>query len=590
MEEKKYLKWYNKVGYGSGDIAGNVVFAFLSSFIMIYLTNTVGLNAGVIGSLIAASKVLDGISDVVFGSMIDRTHTKMGKARPWMLGAYFGCAITLIAAFSVPTTMGKTSQYVWFFITYLLLNAGFYTANNIAYSTLTALITKNVKERVQMGSIRFMFAFGTSFIIQTITVGLVQKLGGGAEGWRTIAIIYAIIGLISNTLTVFSVKELPEEELRNGEEKVEEKYSLIESIKMLVHNKYYIVILVVDILRQTYSAIINCGIYYMTYVLGKAELLGTFSGAINLALIVGLAFLPMLVAKYKGYYKLNFSGYLIVAAGRGIVIIAGYMGNVPLMLAGTAIGAIGMAPWQGNLNALVAECSEHTFLQYGKRIDGTMYSCTSMGLKIGSGLGTAIVGWLLNFGGFNGQLKVQSQSCINMLHFMYLWLPMIINILVALLLTQLNVEKANEKLINDFRKTKKDLVDKAGQEYEELTNMLGVNDDDNKKEQLDKDSEKVAVNTVSQNINVEKNDTNNLKTTDSNKSDEKVEETKKSDKIKSNNMEERPIVQKIEVDNSSFEYNRNLANTPNKNLDDDLDINLNDSFDDRMNSGDDSIV
>lgn len=68
------------------------------------------------------------------------------------------------------------------------------------------------------------------------------------------------------------------------------------------------------------------------------------------------------------------------------------------------------------------------------------------GVKIGSGIGTAIVGWLLNFGGFNGQLKVQSQSCINMLHFMYLWLPMIINILVALLLTQLNVEKANEKL------------------------------------------------------------------------------------------------------------------------------------------------
>lgn len=70
MEEKNYLKWYNKVGYGSGDIAGNVVFAFLSSFIMIYLTNTVGLNAGVIGSLIAVSKILDGVSDVFFGSMI----------------------------------------------------------------------------------------------------------------------------------------------------------------------------------------------------------------------------------------------------------------------------------------------------------------------------------------------------------------------------------------------------------------------------------------------------------------------------------------------------------------------------------------
>lgn len=447
MEEKNYLKWYNKVGYGSGDIAGNVVFAFLSSFIMIYLTNTVGLNAGVIGSLIAFSKILDGVSDVFFGSMIDKTHSKMGKARPWMLWAYIGCAITLVAAFAVPTDMGKTSQYIWFFITYTLLNAGFYTANNIAYSTLTALVTKNAKERVQMGSIRFMFAFGTSFLIQTITIGAVAKLGGGAAGWRTIAIIYAVIGIISNTVAVLSVKELPPEELApQDEKKKEEKYSLIEAGKMLLHNKYYIVILIIDVLRQTYSSIINMGIYFMTYVLGKAELLGTFSGAINLALIVGLAFLPALVAKFKGYYKLNFSGYLVAAAGRGIVIVAGYMGNVPLMLVGTAIGAIGMAPWQGNLNALVAECSEHTFLQYGKRIDGTMFSCTSMGLKIGSGLGTAIVGWLLDFGGFNGKLAVQSQSCINMLHFMYLWLPMLINILVVLLLTQLNVEKANEKL------------------------------------------------------------------------------------------------------------------------------------------------
>ena len=93
MEEKNYLKWYNKVGYGSGDIAGNVVFAFLSSFIMIYLTNTVGLNAGVIGSLIAVSKILDGVSDVFFGSMIDKTHSKMGKAKPWMLWAYYSGSV-----------------------------------------------------------------------------------------------------------------------------------------------------------------------------------------------------------------------------------------------------------------------------------------------------------------------------------------------------------------------------------------------------------------------------------------------------------------------------------------------------------------
>jgi GPH family glycoside/pentoside/hexuronide:cation symporter len=92
MEEKKYLKWYNKIGYGSGDIAGNVVYAFLTSFMMVYLTDSVGLAAGVVGTLIAVSKLFDGFTDIFFGSMIDKTHSKMGKAKPWMLYGYIGCA------------------------------------------------------------------------------------------------------------------------------------------------------------------------------------------------------------------------------------------------------------------------------------------------------------------------------------------------------------------------------------------------------------------------------------------------------------------------------------------------------------------
>ena len=202
--EKRYLKWYNMVGYGTGDIAGNVVYAFLSSFVMIYLTNTIGLNAGIVGTLIAASKLLDGVTDVFFGSLIDKTKTRMGKARPWMFFGFFGCAITLFAIFAIPVDMGQTAQYAWFFIAYTLLNAVFYTANNIAYSALTALVTKNSRERVQMGSFRFIFAFSTSLLIQTITVGAVDALGGGAAGWRNIALIYCILGIITNTLAASS--------------------------------------------------------------------------------------------------------------------------------------------------------------------------------------------------------------------------------------------------------------------------------------------------------------------------------------------------------------------------------------------------
>ena len=198
MEEKMYLKWYNKIGYGSGDVAGNVVYAFLTSFVMIYLTDTIGLMPGIVGTLIAASKLFDGVTDIFFGSMIDKTHSRLGKARPWMLYGYIGCAITLVAVFAVPTSFGDTAKYAWFFIAYTLLNGVFYTANNIAYSALTSLVTKNAKERVQMGSYRFIFAFATSLVIQSVTVGFVDKCGGGAAAWRTVAIIYAIIGFVVN--------------------------------------------------------------------------------------------------------------------------------------------------------------------------------------------------------------------------------------------------------------------------------------------------------------------------------------------------------------------------------------------------------
>ena len=356
-KEKTYLKWYNKIGYGSGDIAGNVVYALLSAFVMIFLTDTVGMNAGVVGTLIAISKLFDGVSDIFFGSLIDKTNSKMGKARPWMLYGYFGCAI------------------------YTLLNAGFYTANNIAYSALTALITKNNHERVQMGSIRFMFAFGTSMLIQTITVGLVARFGGGAAAWRTVAIIYAIVGVISNTLSVMSVRELSPEELAEGEdvqqdEGLEEKYNLIDAFKLLVQNKYYLMICASYILMQIYTATLNMGIYYMTYVLKNANLLGVFSWAINIPMIIGLLFTPSLVARFGGMYKLNLMGYTLGTLGRLGVVIAGYMGSVPLMLACTALAAIGMSPLQGDMNALIATCSEYTYLTHGKRVDGTMYSCT----------------------------------------------------------------------------------------------------------------------------------------------------------------------------------------------------------------------
>ena len=380
--------------------------------------------------------------------MIDKTHTKMGKARPWMLWPYIGCAITLVACFSIPTSWGQTAQYIFFFLSYTLLNAVFFTANNIAYASLTALITKNTSERVQIGSFRFIFAFATKIVIEAVTIFAVNWLGGGVVGWRTIAIIYAIVGLITNTYSVFSVKELPEADEEMDEEREEEhKLTFLKSFKLLLKNKYYVIICCSYILTQLYASVIGMGTYYTKYIMGNEEIFSTISLAINITMVVALTILPYVIKKMGGMYKLNIFGYIIAALGRVGVMVGGYMGNLPLMLAFTAVSTIGIAPLQGDLNALIACCSEHTTLTTGHRLEGMMYSCSSLGIKLGGALGTAICGWMLDAAGYIENAAVQTASTVSMMQFLYLWMPIILNAAVGFLLVFLRVEKANRNLI-----------------------------------------------------------------------------------------------------------------------------------------------
>ena len=206
-------------------------------------------------------------------------------------------------------------------------------------------------------------------------------------------------------------------------------------------------ICVIYILQQLYGAMINIGIYFMTYVLCNKNLFGVFSWAINIPLIIALVFTPTLVTKWKGMYRLNKYSYMLATVARLLVVVAGYMGSVPLMLLFTAVAALGQGPWQGDMNAVIASCSEYTYLKTGKRIDGSMYSCTSLGVKIGGGIGMALSGWMLDLSGFiNGDAAIQPDSCINMMYFMYLWLPFILDLLITIVLSFMNVEETNRKL------------------------------------------------------------------------------------------------------------------------------------------------
>ena len=442
--QKKYLKWYNKVGYGMGDWGYMMVYGTIISFIMLYLTDYVGLDSGIIGILILASKLLDGITDIIFGNIIDRTHTKMGKARPWMFWSAIGNAILMVALFSVPA-MGETAQYAYFFIAYTLLNAIFCTINNIAYSALTSLITKNKNERVQLGTIRFLFSTVTGTALTYLTVWLVPVLGGGAAGWRNLAIIYGLISLAINTVSVFAVRELPEEELEDLEEgAVRENVSLLESVKLLLTNKYFVFLLIVySVAFAQDSTVLGMGIYFVRDVLGNENLLGTFSMTNAVPIVLTLSSTPFLVKRF-GMYKTNLVAMIVGLAGRIAMVFVQGTGNIPLLLFCSCIAWAGVGPMFGMIQALIAETSEYTYRTKKKRIDGSMYSCSSLGSKLGNGIGTAVCGMLLSMGGYEGAAAVQSAQSMGMIKFIFLGLPIIEMAVMCFASFFLRVEEANE--------------------------------------------------------------------------------------------------------------------------------------------------
>lgn len=449
MDEKKYLKWYQKVAYGSGDLASNCSYGLVSSFLLLYLSDVMGLNTGIIGTLMLVSKIFDGVTDVFFGNMIDRTKSQLGKARPWMLYAQIGVSLCLVLLFSIPN-MGQTAQYAYFFAFYTCLNAIFYTANGVAYATLSALITNNAQERVQLGSIRFMFAVVTNIVMGFAVTGGVEAFGGGASGWRAVAIICAVIGLVVNTISCLAVKEVEPEELaaisQPEDKPQDDQIGFWDSMKLLFTNKYYILILVLYIVYYVMSNITTgSGVYFTKYVLGNASLLGMFQMMKMFPVIIALIFTPMLVKKAKSMQKVNFWGYFINCMLSIPFVCFAYVKNVKLMLLFMFIKGIFAGTLTGTLNALIAEISGYTYRTKGVRMDGTMFSCSSLGIKIGGGIGTAAVGWLLDLGGYIGTATTQTDGAINMIFAMYIVIPVVFSVIITLILGFLNVEKANRK-------------------------------------------------------------------------------------------------------------------------------------------------
>lgn len=431
-----------KLAYGLGDGGCNFVWTTIGSFLTLYYTDSVGISAAVVGTIMLITRLLDGVSDIGMGIIIDRTNTRWGKARPWILWSAVPMGLGLVMLFSVPQSLSSQGKIVYAFITYTIMAAVVYTACNLAYNTLLSLATSDPKERVAMSSIRFFCTMSCVLFLSYTTSGLVEKLG-----WTGMAAVFGTIAVVLLLVTFIFIKEENAGTVREKAVK-EKKEPIAISFKALMKNKYFILVTIIFVVNYTALGLSNgIRIYYARDILGNAALFGTLTLCFILPKLIGNLFFAPISQKF-GKWKCLMIGYVLEIGG--LILIAVMPQTMPAVMAGLIINGIGGVPHNAGLFALVADIVDYGEWKTGKRIDGLTYSATSFGMKVGTGLGSAFVGWGLAIGGYNAALAEQSASTLTSIKALFTYVPIGLFAVGAVVMLFINIDKIYPQIAKDL--------------------------------------------------------------------------------------------------------------------------------------------
>lgn len=445
MEEKKYLKGKSYLGYFLSSFGNSFGQYLITMVAMLFMTDYIGMNAGIVGILIAISKVLDGVTDVICGTVIQNTKSKLGRARAWMLRMLLPMGLLQVLFFCIGETWSNFAVYAYFFITYLVFNSVLNTLYGIAYNTIPVYITRNKNEQAKLSICNFGGGTVAGTVIASIYLVLIGAFGGDAAAWRTLAIVFSIIFVVLEGIAIACMKELPPietEKMKAAEGKPLKQ--IVDNLKYLLTNRFFIYQLLIMIIYTASSSFFSVALpYYAIYILRDETVQGLISIS-SLGIIIGLICSPALIKK-KGTYKVNVVSRIIGCFFGAGVIAGAFMRSVPVIMLSNALFYVCSGPYLGAVNPIIAEISAYSLRKDGVSIDASVFSCNTMGTKVGQALGTALVGWLLAAASYDGTLVVQPASAETMIILLFAAAPAICNVIVTVLMALLNPEKANQE-------------------------------------------------------------------------------------------------------------------------------------------------
>jgi len=438
------LKFKEKLGYGAGDFASNLVWTSASAFLTFFYTDIVGIGAAAVGTLLLIARVFDGFVDIGVGALVDKTKSKYGKARPWILYGAVPFGLAGILMFTAPD-FGPTGALVYAYVTYLIMNVA-YSSINVPYGVLNSLITQDPYERSLLNIFRMVGALVAAIVVTFFTMPLVGAFGGGKTGWALAFVVFGVLSTMLFLTTFAATKE------RVKPSVVQKDVPTGRAAKALFRNYYWGIMLVYMLVFYTGMAVTSAvNVYFAQYVLNDAALVGML-GLIGLGPMLVALLLLAPVIKRIGKRNAAMLGCGIVVLGSIPVIIDPT--NVTLVLLGTAIKSIGTAPLIATVFAMLADTVDYGEWKTGIRTEGLVYSAGSFGSKAGSGLGAALVGWLLAFGGYVGGQTSVSGAAYNSIVFMGVYLPVIFAVVQMGLLSLYTLDKKYPQIIQELAEVK----------------------------------------------------------------------------------------------------------------------------------------
>lgn len=390
------LSFKEKYSFGFGALGKDLCYAIVSSYLMIYFTDSIGLTPAFVGGLFLVARLWDALNDPMMGMVVDNTRSRWGKFRPWILIGTIINAGVLVFLFKKPSGLEGMSLNLYYSAMYILWGMS-YTVMDIPYWSMLPSLSKTKEERDQMSVIPRIFASSAWLIVGTFGLAIVNILGKGntTKGYEYFALVIAVIFVITSIITVVNVKD-SSSQITSDNNKKQEKTSIKKAFKIIKENDQLMVFIGVVLAYNLFAQLSGgASIYYFKYVTGNENLYPVYTAFASLAEIGGLMFFPIISKNMskKGVFRL---ACYLPAVGLVMLLLSGIFApaNAILVAVSGIIVKLGSGFTLGATTVMLADVIDYGEVRFGSRNESILASFQTLLVKTAS----AISGWLIGVG------------------------------------------------------------------------------------------------------------------------------------------------------------------------------------------------